>query len=158
MPLVGDPIDPADYSGALATITTRLDTKDTQVTGILAALVARLEGVNASMPARAGGSVNPASGQASWQAGTFTGTTDSLGQVTINYPSPFGTGLIDCIAVNGDGVAAQFVLSLTSANQSGIVVRCDTLEGTITSAPAVRIDWVPLVSASVRIDWIAIGW
>lgn len=144
MPSVGDLIDPDDYSGALTTLGGRATTLEGEMTGVLSALVGRLEAPNVSMDGR-DGSINGSLTQLLVECGTNVGTTDGTGQITINFPLSFPHGVLVVIPTNGDTAAAQFIWGIEIINATGFVLQCAGGGG-------------PLVSTAVRIDWIAIGW
>ena len=82
-------------------------------------------------------------------AGTFLGTTNVSGALTITLPGGgFPNGLLTAVVCPGDGVTGQgvVVLANSSTNKTTLQVNCIS-----ASAPA------PMNGSTVRVNYIAIG-
>ena len=79
-------------------------------------------------------------------AGTTVVTTDTNGGWAINYPSPFPNGVLTFLAFSGENPPGTIIngwqggMSLTSARGGAY------------------INNAVIVSAAVRINWLAVGW
>lgn len=81
------------------------------------------------------------------QAGTFVGTTNGSGEFIMNYPSIFPNGLFGVMASIGDSSAdVNITVGTRAANTAGTFVTCwHANTGAVVN------------TASVRINWLAIG-
>ena len=75
-----------------------------------------------------------------YQTGTSVATTSGGGDITINFPTAFPSGVVSVVATYGDVVQGNVGLAVWGVSLSSFNVRC----------------WVSGVG--LRVNWIAIGW
>ena len=85
-----------------------------------------------------------------WQGGTFVGTTDSSGNIGINYPVAFPAGVVTAVMMNGDSATGNLIMSISGDFTQSLAILYVKVRTANTGAI------VP--SASVRINWMALGW
>lgn len=96
----------------------------------------------------AGGAVNPSTTQMLWQSATSVVGTDAAGLATISYPTSFPHGVLSVVVMDGDANGWPLFMGLAGATTpSSFQAKVWDSNG------ALQIN-----AATIRFNWIAVGW
>lgn len=96
------------------------------------------------------------------QTGTDVVTTDGSGFATINFPSAFPNSLISLVITSGDSYlggadySEPVIVGVNTSNTSLFMIEAYRLYGPVNAYNAVAMD--KFINATLRCNWIALGW
>lgn len=91
------------------------------------------------------GTVDPSATQMIVQAGSTVVTLNGAGEATVTYPTPFPTGVLTVLAIDGDTAANWGVVGIHGGTNANFIVN-------------VRQALTVATVGAFRVQWVAIGW